>query len=78
MKNKKLKKTVITREDIEDAIAEFLSTGGSIKKISAGKLDPEVLKKGFSEIEDDSFWFEREAPLTSSFNKVQHQGLNEV
>ena len=78
MKNNKSKMPVICREDIQNAIAEYLIAGGTIKKIRAGKIDSEVLKNGFSEIEDDFFWIENEAPTPTILHKVQNQDLNEV
>lgn len=78
MKKNKRAKADISREDIQSALAEYLVRGGNIKKIRVGEVDPEILKKGFSEIEDESFWHENQSQYETGLSRTHYQDTKEV
>ncbi len=78
MKKKKRASSIITQEDLNTAVIEFINRGGRIKKIDISEMASEVLEKGFAELDDDYFLYDKAEQRSSRLDKILSQDQSDI
>ena len=78
MKKERQKSSLITQDDLNTAVTEFLNRGGQIKKINLSEITSEVLEKRFSEFDDNYFWTDKAEQRNARLDKILSQDHSEI